>query len=161
MVQPGMAPPEAFAALEKELEAARRLLSAQIAVEEAMRRAAPGEQTLELVRAQENAASAAARSSLERRRYFPSSGSLDAWAVTLPPADAERARRLARDAREVKREIERVTARAAYVAQRAGEWTRAQLEILVRCAVGTDATYRVPGADLRPRRAPSLLDHTV
>ncbi len=161
MVQPGMAPSDALAALERELEAARRLLSAQLAVENAMRRAAPGDETLCLVRAQEDAASAAARCTLERRRYFPSVGTLESWAAERPAAEAERFRTLAREAREVRREIERVTARAAYVAQRAGEWTRAQLEILVRFAVGTDATYRAPGAESRPRRAPSLLDHSV
>jgi len=161
MTQPGTAQAGATAALEKELAAARSLLETQRRVLDGLRAAAPGDRVLALVREQEEAVAVAARATLERRRHIDGPGGLAELLERTPAAERERVRELAREAARLRGELARSAALATYVASRGSEWTRAQLDLLVRLAVGPGPTYGGPGETGRERRAPSFVERSA
>ena len=161
MTMPGKAPEGPVEALVAELEAARELLSTQRELEAALLGAADGEAVLDCVRRQEATAREAQAATHARRLYFGGPGSLERFLEGRPAPEAERLRRLAREAAGLREEIRHTARRADYLARRAAEWTRAQVEIVVRAISGPATTYDAPGASRRPRGAPSLLDRSV
>lgn len=161
MDMPGKAPEGPVEALTAELEAARALLSMQRELEAALLGGAEADAVLACVRRQEITTREVQVATHARRLFFGGPGSLEAFLVGRPAAEAERLRRLARDAVGLREEIRRTARRADYLAGRAGEWTRAQVEIVVRAISGPAVTYDAPGALRRPRGAPSLLDRSV
>ena len=161
MTLPGKAPEGPVEALAAELEAARALLAAQRALESALLAGADGDAVQACVRHQEATQRDAQAAAHARRLFFGGPGSLESFLVGRPVAEAERLRRLAHEAASLREEI-RVTARRAdYLAKRAVEWTRGQVETLVRVISGPAATYDAPGASRRARGVPSLLDRSA
>jgi hypothetical protein len=161
MTRPGKAAEGPAEALAAELEAARGLLSVQRELEAALLGGADGEAVLACVRRQEATVREAQVATHARRLFFGGPGSLEPFLAGRPAAEAEQLRRLARDAAGLREEIRDSARRADYVARRAVEWTRAQVEIVVRAVSGPAVTYDAPGASRRPRGAPSLLDRSA
>jgi hypothetical protein len=161
MTMPGTAAEGPVDALAAELQAARTLLSVQRELEAALLAGASGDAVLACVRRQEDAVRKVQVATLTRRLFFAGPGSLEQFAGGQPAAEAERLRRLAREAAGLRAEIRHHARRADYLAGRVVEWTRAQVEILVRAVSGPPPTYDAPGASRRPRGAPSLLDRSA
>lgn len=132
-----------------EVLAARVLLAAQVAVEAAMTRGARAEELQPELKALREAIEAARQASIERRRYFPTPGSLEAWLETAPPAETPLALKLAGEARTLRREIEETAQRCAYIARRTVGWYEAQLASLAEWV----ASAAVPGGDYAPRES--------
>jgi hypothetical protein len=148
-------------ALAAELEAARSLLAAQRELEAALLTGAGGDEVQACVRRQELTQRDAKIAAHARRLFFGGPGSLESFLEGRPVAEAERLRRLAREAEVLREEIRDTARRADYLARRAVEWTRAQVEIVVRAVSGPAVTYDAPTASRRPRGAPSLLDRSA
>ena len=161
MTMPGKAAEGPVEALAAELEAARTLRSAQRDLESALLAGAGGDAVLACVRRQEATVRQAQVATHARRLFFGGPGSLEAFLEGRPTAEAERLRRLAREATGLREEIRHNARRADYLACRAVEWSRAQVEIVVRAVSGPAVTYDAPGAARRPRGAPSLLDRSA
>ncbi len=161
MTMPGKAPEGPVEALAAELEAARELLSMQRELEAALLGGADGDAVLACVRRQEATAREVQVATHARRLFFGGPGSLERFLEGRPVAEAEHLRRLAREATGLREEIRHNACRADYLARRAVEWTRAQVEIVVRAVSGPAVTYDAPGPSRRPRGAPSLLDRSV
>jgi hypothetical protein len=153
----------AVQALKNELEAARRLLSTQRDLDEALRRGTNGEDLLRLVRCQEAAARDASLASGVRRMFFSGAGSLEAYLATgsVSPAMAASLREMAREATEIHTTLKRLVQRSDYVARRSVEWTQAQMELVVRWATRSGNTYEAPGGVAPRREAPSWMDRSA
>jgi hypothetical protein len=158
---PGKATEGPVEALAAELEAARLLLHTQEELETAMLTGVAGAQMLECVRRQELAVREVKVATHARRLFFPVAGSLEAFIATQPTGEAERLRRFAREASQLRGQIQEMARRLEYVAHRAIAWTQAQVEIVVRAAGEPAVTYDAPGMPRRPRTAPSLLDRSA
>ncbi len=161
MMLPGKAiegPAEALAA---ELTAARALLAAQRELESSLLSGADGDAVQACVRRQEAAQRDAQAAAHARRLHFGGPGSLEAFLEGRPVAEAEHLRRLAREAATLRTEIRETARRGDYLAKRAVNWTRGQVEILVRAVSGPAVTYHAPGASRRSRGTPSLLDRSA
>jgi hypothetical protein len=161
MTMPGKAAEGPVEALAAELEAARVLLCMQRELEAALLGGADGDAVLACVRRQEATVREAQVATHARRLFFGGPGSLEPFLEGRPVAEAEHLRRLAREAAGLREEIRDNARRADYLARRAVEWTRAQVEIVVRAISGPAVTYDAPGAPRRPRGAPSLLDRSA
>jgi hypothetical protein len=161
MTMPGKAPEGPAEALAAELKAARSLLTVQQELESALLDGSDGDTVLACVRRQEATVREVQVATHARRLFFGGPGSLERFLDGRPVAEAERLRRLAREASGLREEIRFNARRADYLARRAVEWTRAQVEIVVRAMSGPAVTYDAPGAPRRPRGSPSLLDRSA
>ena len=158
---PGKATEGPVEALAAELEAARELRSTQRELEAALLGGADGDAVLACVRRQEATAREVQQATHARRLFFGGPGSLEAYLEGRPAAEVAHLRRLAREAAGLREEIRDNARRADYVARRAAEWTRGQVEIVLRAISGPAVTYDAPGMARRPRGAPSLLDRSA
>jgi hypothetical protein len=156
---PSATPP--LQAMARELESARALLTAQDALESAIRAGKRGAALTPLIQRQQETARIASGAALERRRWFDGPGSLEAWLARHPEADAQAMRRLAAEGAAIRREVLRTASRGQYVVRRCLEWSQAQLALLVQCATRDDTTYGGLRSGPPSPRAPSLLDQRV
>jgi hypothetical protein len=152
------APSGGWAALNTEVQAARVLLEVQREVEEGIRAGRNSEDLLGLVRRQEEAARAAARAALERRRWFQGPDAFAAWLQTRPDEEARRVRLLAAEARELKGKIEQTSRRCQYLAERALEWSQGQMEAVIRAIDRGGPTYGGPAGRATSVLSTNLMD---
>jgi hypothetical protein len=157
----GGAPQGPVEALRRELDAARTLLEAQKDLEAALRSGKTGEEFLRLIRRQDECTRAAQRAAAERRHFWLDAAGFEAWLRDQPEEEAQPARRLAEEAREVRDSLGRTARRSEYIARRSVEWTQAQLDLMVRWLTSDNTVYRQPGADRPLRETPSLMDRTA
>lgn len=138
-------------AVRSEVLAARALLAAQMSVEEAMTRGARAAELIPVIKVLRESIEIARQASIERRRFFPVPGSLEAWLEQEKPAESALLLKLAGEARSLRLEIEKVARRSAYVARRSVGWYEAQLASLADWI----ATASLPGGDYSPKESPS------
>lgn len=139
--------PRRIDTIRNEVLAARSLLAAQQAVEEAMTAGARAAELEPVLRTLREAIEVARQTSLERRRHFPVPGSLELWLEREKPAEAPLAHKLAVEARGLRQEIERVARRSSYLARRTVGWYETQLASLTEWV----AVSAMPGGDYAPR----------
>ncbi len=155
------APPGPLDALAAELRSGRSLLEALSRTEAAMRAGRTGQDLLECVRAQDEAAREASAAAAARRMWFSGPDAFEALLRQQTPEDAAALRRLAAEAAPVRAGIARAAGRSRYIAQKNVEWTQAQMEVVVDLVTRQDATYGEQGRQRKAQVGAAAMDRSA